>query len=387
MNKKRIVISAGGTGGHVIPALAVAKALQSKGAEVFYIGNKDGIEYEIIQRYNERHINQQIPFYSINVQKLYRSLTIKHILFPFKLLFSYIKSKKYLQEIKPDALIGFGGYVSGPPAMAARKLGIPIYLQEQNCKPGITNTSIGKHAKSVFLAFEESKEYFKYKNVYVTGNPVNITLDKFEVDTSERNKKYNLKPTNKNLFIVGGSQGSQFINELILENLDWFMDNNIDLIWQTGKNNYEKMTKKIKQRSPAYDIEGSLSHRRILLFGFSDSINELYSITDFVISRGGALTLSELEVHKLPAFIIPLPRSGKNEQYYNALNFDKRGQGVMFEQKDRAKFIEKFTDFISKVPNMYKDSDGQYGDKSIHLHAANYIATLLLSELEEGKDD
>lgn len=356
-NKKyKVIVSAGGSGGHIIPALSVCKTLISKNVEVYYIGNENSMEYDIISR-------NHIPFYSINVQKLYREFTIKHLLFPFKLISSILKCIKHIQQIKPDAFIGFGGFVSGPAAFTAWLMKYPVFLQEQNCKPGITNQLTGKFAKKVFLAYDDSRKYFNEDKTFVTGNPVILSVNK---NMSSNLKAFSFRANSKKLLILGGSQGSQFVNNLIFENLDWFFENKIDLIWQTGKNHLKCFKEKVKGR------EG------VFVFDFTDEINNYYQMADFVLSRGGALSLSEIEIYKKPVFIIPLASAAVNEQLYNARFMEKRNMGVVFEQSEKNIFVEKFISFMEKADSMYLESK-----ESIHLTAAEKIAELIIKNIEK----
>ena len=334
MRYKKIVISAGGSGGHIIPALNIAKALMAKGVEVHYIGNFNSMEEDIITKNN-------IPFYGIDVQKLYRRFTFKHVIFPFKLIKSIIQCKKYLRQINPDAFIGFGGFVSGPPAYAAKTLNIPVYMQEQNCRPGITNRITSKFAECIFLANKESEKYFKGKKTVLTGNPVNVP-ENFHLLPKTCSA---LPEKQLRLLVLGGSQGSLFINNLILNNLDWFKDNNIEIYWQTGKRHLENIQNLIKGKD---GIEA---------FSFTDKLSEYYSQADFIICRGGALTLSEIEIYRKPAFIIPLIGSGVNEQYYNAINFEKQKKGIVFLEKDLTEFTKKIIWFINNRCSLYADQD------------------------------
>ena len=404
--KKRIIVSAGGTGGHIIPALAVCKELLKKECEVYYIGNENSMEFDIISRHNSRDDFQSsqniIPFYSINVQKLYRSMTFKHLLFPFKLLKSVIKCIKYIKKIKPEAFIGFGGFVAGPPALAAWFCRCPIFLQEQNCRPGLTNRWTGKIAKVVFLAYEESIKYFKSRKAYVVGNPINVT------EVSEFSPWKNIFPairegeTTKRLLILGGSQGSLYINNLIWGHLELFRNNNLDLIWQTGNKHLIQIKNELINRNYVMketDDDGQLifeyESQKVCIFAFTSTIHDIYSISDFVISRGGALSLAEIELHKIPAFVIPLSTAAVNEQYYNALNMEKRNMGLMFEEKDKTLFNTKFQDFLEKAPSMYTSASPHHvafsceersnlgvgeegGGSPNHITAAENIANILL---------
>ena len=358
-----IVVSAGGTGGHIIPALNVSKELIKRGISVCFIGNKDSMEESIITKNN-------IVFYAINVQKIYRSFTIKHIFFPYKFLNSFMKCKKYLAAIKPKAFIGFGGFVSGAPALAANSLGIPVYLQEQNVRPGITNVITGRLARTAFLAYPESCKYFKKCKIILSGNPINKRQATNLNEESVRMKETSSGQSqgNRKLFILGGSQGSLFINELIINNLDLFNINKIDLIWQTGVSHISNINLKLA------DLKQNLSIN-ITTFDFIDHINDIYNSVDYVIARGGAMSLSEIESFRLPVFIIPIESRFKNEQYYNAKNMVQKNYGFMFQQKEKKDFKTKFKAFIENADGMYTSSE-----QSLHLSARTTIVDAIFKD-------
>ena len=343
------IVSAGGTGGHIMPALAVCKELMTKGLVVFYIGNRPSMEYDIISHHN-------INFFAIDVQKLYRSFTLKHFMFPFKLIKSIRKCLKYFRQIKPIAFIGFGGFVSGPPAVAAWMLKCPVFLQEQNARPGLTNLWTGKIAKAVFLAYEESRQYFRDCRSYLVGNP--LLMESPPLRPSQEGN------TRKVLLILGGSQGSLFINNLILEHLDWFEAQGIEIFWQTGKKHLHAIMEQVHDRA------------NVFCFDFTNSIDEFYHVAGYVISRGGALSLAEAEVFRLPAFIIPLQTAAVNEQYFNAKSMEKRNMGICFEQKEKANFKQRFTEFMQKAETMYTDKK-----EPIHLSASENIVRLMMQEI------
>lgn len=361
VKKIKVLVSAGGTGGHIIPAVSVCNELIKRDIDVYYIGNKNSMEADLICK-----VKGIKEFYGINVQKLYRSYTIKHFLFPFKLLSSILSCINYIKIIKPDAFIGFGGFVSGAPAIASYLSNVPVYLQEQNCNPGITNKITGFFAKKVFLAYKESFKFFKKTKCIYSGNPVNIS---HSLEESFDYEKYNLSYQNKKLLVLGGSQGSLFINNLILENMDYFINKNIDIIWQTGKNHLSM----VKQELIKLGV-----NRGVFAFDFSSELNKFYHNSDFVISRGGALSLAEVEIYRLPAFVIPLPSAAVNEQYYNALSMEKRNLGVLFEQKDKQSFQDRFDQFLGKCKGMYPNKKVE---DVIHLKAAKIIVDELISDM------
>ncbi len=322
---KKAVISAGGTGGHILPAISIAKELIENGWEVHYIGNNDSME--------ERLVNQVgIPFLSINVQKLYRRITIKHLKFPFLLFNSYVKCVKYFKSIKPDIYIGCGGFVSGPAGLAAVRLKVPVYLQEQNSYPGITTRYLSKHAIKIFTAYDAAKAYLKTDSVLNIGNPTGVDIKNTELLNFEEN---NLSRDSIKLLVLGGSQGSVVINNLIESCIDELLNRGIEIIWQTGKNNFATLDKKYKGR------------RGLLLFDFTDKMNEMYNSSDIIVARAGALTLSEIQIKKIPSILIPLPTAAENHQYFNAKELADKGMVRMIEQKDLAK--DAFLNLVDEI--------------------------------------
>jgi len=387
----KILVSAGGTGGHIIPALAVCKKLLAKKIDVSYIGNENSMEYDIVLKFNSQLLKDNdtkgIHFYPINTQKIYRKLTLKHVLFPLKLMISIVKCIIYIKKIAPDVFIGFGGFVAGAPAMAAWLCRCPVHLHEQNCRPGLTNRWTGKFAKSVFLAYDESVKYFKKTTTHITGNP--ILIDESFVTKQKDETLFLSKKQSKTLFVLGGSQGSLYINNLIIENLEWFYQNNIDLIWQTGKKHLDNITTELTRRKYEFKLMEqaseanaqdknkrclTLGSQEIFLFDFTYDINLLYKTSDYIITRGGALSLSEIETYKIPSFIIPLSTAAVNEQYHNALNMQKRNMGMMFEEKEKSLFITKFQEFLKKAPRMYLNTSN-----SLHYSATENIVDILLT--------
>ncbi len=329
---KRVVISAGGTGGHIQPAISIAREFVNRGWEVHYIGNKEGMEEGLVK-------SAGIPFYPINVQKLYRKLTFKHVRFPFMLLNSYKKCIKYLKDINPDIYLGCGGFVSGPAGLAAVKLNIPIYLQEQNSYPGITTRFLSKHAKIVFTAYEAAESYLKADDVRNVGNPTNISEDNHQ---QLELTKYNLTKETKKLLVLGGSQGSVVMNNLIESCIDELLEQNIEVIWQTGKRNYLNLKDKFSNKQGTF------------IFAFTNKMNEMYNSADIVVARAGALTLSELQIKKIPSILIPLPSAAENHQYFNAKELADKGMARIIEQKHLTKssFIKVIGDVVSRLENI-----------------------------------
>ncbi len=308
----RIIISAGGTGGHIIPALAVAKELQKKNADILYIGNAGSMEEKLVKE-------SGISFKAISVQKIYRKFTLAHFMFPYHLIKSIRAVTKIFKEFNPDLCLGTGGFVCGPVGIVSILKGIPLFLQEQNSFPGITTRVLGKFAKIIFLGNEKASGFFGHSKIIVTGNPINSTVveEKELMDFSP----YGFAPSHKKLLIIGGSQGSLFINNLIEKNLNALRQLGFDIIWQVGKSN-------IKYYKDRYNgVKG------LYLFDFSKDMGKIYNASDIAISRAGALTLAELECKQIPSIIIPLPSAAANHQYFNAMEMVGKGVALVLEQK------------------------------------------------------
>jgi len=360
MSNYKIIVSAGGTGGHIIPALNVCCALRAKGIEVFYIGNKKSMEETIIQKHD-------FSFLSINVQKLYRSYTIKHLFFPFKLLISILVCLKYFIKIRPLAYIGFGGYVSGPPAIVAKLLHCPIYIQEQNAKPGITNIWVGKFAQKVFLGFLQAQIFFPPQKCIESGNPIQVCMHpQNKIEFSNNLSVSHFKDKKLRLLVLGGSQGSKFINDLILEHLDWLLEKEFGIFWQTGINQFSEIKDIITNKSG------------ITAFSFTDKIQDYYAFVDCVISRGGAMSLSEIITYKLPVFTIPLEYGKSNEQLYNAQYIEDNNLGIMFRQRHKSLFQEIFQNFYQKV----EQHGFTHSIESLHHNAAHKIVEIIVKEMK-----
>ncbi len=295
----RVIIAGGGTAGHIVPALVVGKALQKKGCNVVFVGNKNSME---------QRLNKDFPFVTINVQKIYRKLTYKHLLFPIKLGYSFLKSVVFFVKFKPDVFFGSGGFVCGAPALAAffyqkiMRKKINIYFHEQNSFPGLVTKSLGKFATKVFLGNKQAASYFA-ASVFV-GNPI-----------QDSNVKKGV-----NILLVGGSQGSQFLNEKFSEILPTLLKAGKKIDWQVGEKNLASYKK--------------FSSEEVNVFGFSAEMPRIYNRAGLVICRSGALTLAELQARGLPAVLVPLDISAGNHQYHNAVAYATSGAGTVLEEKD-----------------------------------------------------
>lgn len=302
MNKPKIIISGGGTGGHIFPAIAIADAIKRKRpeAEFLFVGAIGKMEMEKVPEAGYKIIG--LPIMGLN-----RSFTIKNLKFPFKLFKSMRKARRIIKNFRPDIAIGVGGYASGPLLRAARKMKIPTLIQEQNSYAGITNKLLGKRADLICVAYEGMDRFFPKEKIVLTGNPVRAEVVKLEGKKNRSIEFFDLDEEKKTLFIVGGSLGAWSVNEAIEESIDHWRDKGIQLIWQTGKLFYERALKV---------AEGEESWIKVT--AFIKRMDLAYAAADLVVSRAGAIAVSELCLAKKPTIFVPLPSAAEDHQTKNA---------------------------------------------------------------------
>ena len=310
-----ILIAGGGTGGHLFPALAIGDELSSIGYDVKYIGSKYGIESKILKKLNQ-------DYYLLNIKGIQRTISFKNIinniLFPFRFLNSYILSKIIIKKIKPILVIGTGGYASGVPLIASIKMNIKTLIHEQNLYPGITTRKLSNKVDSVCITTLETKKYLK-GNINLTGIPIRKNLSK--INKENACKKLGLSNHKKTVFVVGGSQGSEVFNKYFKIHYEFYIKNDIQLIWQCGYKKFSYYNKLV-------------NHKNILLKDFFDNIDYAYSAADIIVSRSGAMAINEISFMEKTMILIPLPSSAANHQFYNAKIFQDNNAGLMIEEKN-----------------------------------------------------
>lgn len=330
----KIIISGGGTGGHIFPAIAIADALRNSGKEVeiLFVGALGRMEME------------KVPAAGYNIEGLWisglqRKLTIDNLSFPFKLISSINKSKQILKKFNPDIVIGVGGYASGPLLYAAAKKGIPTLIQEQNSFPGITNKILANKVNKICVAFQGMEKYFPKEKLVLTGNPVRKEM----VDIKDKRDKafayFELDKNKKTLLVIGGSLGALTINKSILIGLNTLVNNSIQVIWQTGKSFYKE----------AIETTNASSIHWVKIFDFINKMDLAYAAADLVISRAGAIAVSELALVAKPTILVPSPNVTEDHQTKNAMALVNLEAAVLvkdMEAKDNliAKAIELFND-------------------------------------------
>ena len=316
MTKYKFILSGGGTGGHIYPAIAIANELKLRfpDAEFLFVGAKNKMEM------------QKVPQAGYKIEGLWiaglqRRLTVDNTLFPLKLLSSLLKSRKIIKDFKPNVVIGTGGFASGPLLQIANNARIPTVLQEQNSYPGITNKLLSKKANSICVAYENLELFFPKEKIKLTGNPVRQDLIAIDNKRQEAIGYFKLNPNKKTLLVLGGSLGARRINQLIAKELVFFDSKDIQVIWQCGKfysNEYEHFSEK----------------ENVQVLAFIDRMDLVYAAADIVISRAGASSVSELCIVGKPVIFIPSPNVAEDHQTKNAQAIvDKKG-AILLKESD-----------------------------------------------------
>lgn len=309
----RVIISAGGTGGHIYPALAIINKIKEfePDSEFLYIGTHNRMEKNIIPKYN-------IPFETIEIYGFNRKKILKNFKTLKYIAKSYKKSKKLIKEFNPDIVIGVGGYVTGPVIYAANKLGYKTFIHEQNSIPGKCNLFLSKYVSKIGISLKSSMKYFpEYKCVF-TGNPCSEdAINK----PAQRKEDFGLNPNKKLVLFVMGSLGSTKINDILIKAMNLFKDKEYEILFVTGNSSYEEISK-IKFSS------------NIKVVPYIENMTRIMKNTDLIVSRAGASTLSELIALKVPSILIPSPYVPDNHQYKNALDLSSNKAAVLIEEKD-----------------------------------------------------
>ncbi len=345
MNKKlSIVLTGGGTGGHIYPALAIAQKLKNDTEinNIYYIGCDKNPEKDIINK-------EGIKFYSINVSGMPRKVSLKLLFWFLELISATLKAVYYLLKLKPDLVFGTGGYVTGPVLIAAWLLRIPYAVHDPDAHPGIVNRYTAGGARFVSLAFEQAKNYINNPNSIIFGNPARESLKSINKETAVT--KLGLNPKKKTILIIGGSQGAKTINEAALDAVPVFInDSGFQVIHQTGKRNFTEYENNFYEKYP--ELRGNSSY---LLQPYYDDMALALNAADVAISRAGSLSISELNLCELPSILIPFPYAAADHQRYNAKAMEKAGASIYLEDHDctSEKLIELVNSILSH-PDKYE---------------------------------
>ena len=314
MSNYKVIVSGGGTGGHIFPAIAIANEIKRRHpkTEFLFVGAKDKMEME------------KVPQAGYDIEGLWisgiqRKLTLKNLMFPFKLLISLLRSRKIVKQFDPDVAIGTGGFASGPLLQIAASKGIPSLIQEQNSYPGITNKLLSKKVQKVCVAYDGLERFFPKDKIVKSGNPIRLDILETTGKEIEAKDHFKLKHNKYTLLVIGGSLGSRRINQLIADKLEYLATQNVEVIWQCGKLYYQQYNTFNKN-------EGVQVH------AFLNKMNLAYAAADIIISRAGASSVSELCVVGKPVIFIPSPNVAEDHQTKNAQAIVDQDGAIMIKE-------------------------------------------------------
>lgn len=347
-NKKTYFITGGGTGGHIYPALAVFEELLKRDTtdKLFYIGNKKNLEHGIIR-------SKGYEFLDVDVEGMPRGASPHFIIWTLKLILAVLKSCFYILKYRPDAIFGTGGYVSAPTIIAGKLLHIPYVLHDCDAKPGLVTRHLSTGAKSVSLAFDDAKKFIKNPHVYINGNPIRKEFQTIERKQALQNLGLQDKLT---ICVMGGSQGAKSINSATVKILKDLSARDIQVIFQTGKRNFEKVNEELLGIYPDYK-----SDKNLLVRPYFDDMISVLKLADIAVARSGSLSLSELCASHCASILVPYPYAAADHQRINARFMLNHGASLYIEDSElSAKKLEELLfsliDNPSKLDEMQKNA-------------------------------
>ncbi|TKD66782.1 undecaprenyldiphospho-muramoylpentapeptide beta-N-acetylglucosaminyltransferase [Flavobacterium sp. ASW18X] len=359
MGRYKFILSGGGTGGHIYPAIAIANELKRRfpDAEFLFVGAKDKMEMEKVPQAG----------YAIEglwISGLQRKLSLKNVLFPIKLLTSLIKARSILKKFKPDVAIGTGGFASGPLLKMASKSKVPYVLQEQNSFAGVTNKLLAKKAHKICVAYDGMEQFFPKRKVVKTGNPVRKDLLETTLNSDEVKKEFGFDVNVPVVLVLGGSLGARRVNQLVEEQLPFFKEKQVQVLWQCGKLYHEEY-KKYNEKS-------------VLVRAFLNEMNKAYAMADFIISRAGAGSVSELCLVGKPTLFIPSPNVAEDHQTKNAQALMQKHAALMLKENElKEKFQVVFNEMLTS-----KDLQKQLSE-NIKALALPQATEMIVDEIEQ----
>lgn len=359
----RIILSGGGTGGHIYPAIAVADEFKRRfpEAEILFVGAEGKMEMKKVP-------SAGYKIEGLWISGLQRRLTWKNLLFPIKLLVSSFSAAKIVRSFKPDVVAGFGGYASAPITRAAERRKIPTVLQEQNSYAGLANKMLAKRASKICVAYEKMERYFPSEKIVHTGNPVRPDIRSYKDFVEEAKEKYGLSGSEKVLLIIGGSLGSRTLNESMLQSIDSVAESGAIVIWQTGSFYYKEVLKRLEGKS--YD--------NIHILEFIDQMNLTYAVADVIISRAGATSISELQVVGKPVVFVPSPNVAEDHQTKNAMSLVEKDAALMVKDSEA---MEQLVDTAMELLN--NEDRKEVLSRNISMMAKPNATVDIVNEIEE----
>jgi UDP-N-acetylglucosamine--N-acetylmuramyl-(pentapeptide) pyrophosphoryl-undecaprenol N-acetylglucosamine transferase len=322
MNKEqpyRLIISGGGTGGHIFPAVAIANEFRSRypDSEILFVGAEGKMEMTRVPEAGYKIIG-------LWISGLQRKFTFSNLLFPVKLIVSYLRAIGIVKRFKPHVVVGTGGYASGPIMMAATRCKIPTLIQEQNSYAGLANKQVAAKASKICVAYEGMEKYFPSNKIVLTGNPVRKDILSIESKREKALTHFAFNPEYKTLLIIGGSLGARTINESIINGIEKLIEAQVQVLWQTGKGYYSAY----KTRLAKYDL------RKVRVQDFMREMDLAYAAADVIISRSGALTVSEVCIARRPVILVPSPNVAEDHQTKNAKALTDKDAAIMVPDKE-----------------------------------------------------
>lgn len=330
----RIIISGGGTGGHIFPAVSIANAIREQlpGTQILFVGAEGRMEMQRVPAAGYEIIG--LPIAGFDRKNLFKNFSVL-----LKLLKSQIKARNIIKQFKPDIAVGVGGYASGPTLNMAGKLGIPTLLQEQNSYAGVTNKLLAKRAQRICVAYDHMERFFDAKKIILTGNPVRQNLLNESITREEALKFFGFTPEKKTILVIGGSLGARTINESILAGIGLLKRNDVQVIWQTGKYYYTSILKTILEQ------EGASAHCKpchnlpLYVTDFISSMEHAYAAADLVVSRAGAGSISEFCLLGKPVILVPSPNVAEDHQTKNAQALVEKEAALMIRDSEAPKAL------------------------------------------------
>lgn len=320
------MISGGGTGGHVFPAIAIAHLLKVVNAdtEIEFVGASDRMEMEKVPQAGYK-------IHGLWISGIQRGQILKNLLLPFKIVYSLIKAARIISNFKPDVVVGVGGYASAPTLYMAHKKGLPTLVQEQNSFAGITNKIMAKKADRFCVAYDNMERFFPKEKIVKTGNPVRLDIINKAIGKEEAMEFFGLTPEKKTILVIGGSLGAKTINDSFAQHIDEIDFEKYQLIWQTGSFYYEALQKKIKDRTG------------LVLLDFLTRMDMAYAAADVIVSRAGALAISELSLVEKPCILVPSPNVAEDHQTKNAQALVEKEAAIMVKDTNAREILVEFT--------------------------------------------
>ena len=337
MSSYKVIISGGGTGGHIYPAIAIAKKILEikKDSEILFVGAKGRMEMEKVPE-------EGFEIVGLNVVGIQRSMSINGILknlkFPFLLMKSLNHARKIIKDFQPNIVVGVGGYASGPTLRMAHKLKIPTLIQEQNSYAGLTNKWLSKKTKKICVAYENMNQFFEPTKLVLTGNPVRKDIENLDVKLPEAKTYFKVSRNEKVILVLGGSLGAKSINEGILNSIHTIKDQPIKLLWQVGKRYFESIENQLNQ----------INIPNVKALAFIKRMDLAYSIADIVISRAGALSISELTLAGKPSILVPSPNVSEDHQTKNAMSLVNKSAAILIEDKQTDSLLRTALDLLKQ---------------------------------------